>query len=190
MQFLGLFLRFALSFSRGIDALNERIGRAVIWLVLLVTLISAGNALMRYGFNSSSNAWLEIQWYLFGLIFMLGAGYTLKHNGHVRIDVVYSRLSPRTKVWVDLLGGLLFLLPASGIIAWMGLDFFQSSFAENEVSADAGGLLRWPIKLVIPLGFALLWLQGVSEIIKRIGMLAGSLALPEDTRDAHLGERV
>jgi TRAP-type mannitol/chloroaromatic compound transport system permease small subunit len=91
---------------------------------------------------------------------------------------------------VDLLGGLLFLLPASGIIAWMGWDFFQSSFAENEVSADAGGLLRWPIKLVIPLGFALLWLQGVSEIIKRIGMLAGSLALPEDTRDAHLGERV
>ena len=188
--FLRLGLQRALPLARGIDALNERIGRAVIWLVLVVALVSAGNALLRYGFNSSSNAWLEIQWYLFGLIFLLGAGYTFKHNGHVRIDVLYGRFSPRTKAWVDLLGGLFFLLPASGLIFWLGWDFFQTSLAIDETSPDAGGLLRWPIKFAIPLGFALLWLQGVSEIIKRVGMLTGQLELPEETGEAHQEERV
>lgn len=169
-----------LKISRGIDALNERIGRLVIWLVLIATLISAGNAMVRYGLNTSSNAWLEIQWYLFGLIFLLGAGYTLKHNGHVRIDVLYGRFSPRTKAWVDLLGGLLFLLPMSGIIAWLGWDFFLASYAVDETSPDAGGLLRWPIKLAVPLGFALLWLQGVSEVIKRAGVLWGGQVVEEE----------
>jgi len=166
--------------SRGIDALNERVGRLLLWLVLAATLISAGNAVMRYGFNASSNAWLEVQWYLFGLIFLLGAGYTLKHNGHVRIDVLYGRFGARGKAWVDLLGGLLFLLPMSGIIAWLGWDFFLASYAVNEGSPDAGGLARWPIKLAVPLGFALLWLQGVSEVIKRAGVLWGGVAAEEE----------
>lgn len=169
-----------LKLSQGIDTLNEWVGRLVIWLVLVATLISAGNAVVRYGLNTSSNAWLEIQWYLFGLIFLLGAGYTLKHNGHVRIDVFYGRFRPRTKAWVDLLGGLLFLLPMSGIIAWLGWDFFLASYAVNETSPDAGGLLRWPIKLAVPLGFALLWLQGVSEVIKRAGVLWGGMSLTEE----------
>lgn len=164
-----------LRIARGIDALNERVGRLVIWLVLAATLISAGNAVMRYGFNASSNAWLEIQWYLFGLIFLLGAGYTLKHNGHVRIDVLYGRLGPRARAWVDLLGGLLFLLPMSGLITWLGWEFFLASYAIGETSPDAGGLPRWPIKLAVPLGFALLWLQGLSEVIKRAGVLWGNL---------------
>ncbi|MCP5278027.1 MAG: TRAP transporter small permease subunit [Thiobacillus sp.] len=171
---------FLLKISRGIDALNERVGRLVIWLVLAATLISAGNAMVRYGLNASSNAWLEIQWYLFGLIFLLGAGYTLKHNGHVRIDVLYGRFTPRTRAWVDLLGGLLFLLPMSGIIAWLGWDFFLASYAVDETSPDAGGLLRWPIKLAVPLGFSLLWLQGVSEVIKRAGVLWGGMPLQEE----------
>lgn len=135
---------FLLKISRGIDALNERVGRLVIWLVLAATLISAGNAMVRYGLNASSNAWLEIQWYLFGLIFLLGAGYTLKHNGHVRIDVLYGRFTPRTRAWVDLLGGLLFLLPMSGIIAWLGWDFFLASYAVDETSPDAGGCCAGP----------------------------------------------
>lgn len=169
-----------LKLSRIIDTLNERVGRAVIWLVLAATLISAGNALVRYGLNTSSNAWLEIQWYLFGLIFLLGAGYTLKHNGHVRIDVLHGRFSPRAKAWVDLLGGLLFLLPMSGVIAWLGWDFFLASYAVDETSPDAGGLPRWPIKLAVPLGFALLWLQGLSEVIKRAGVLWAGMALREE----------
>ncbi len=169
-----------LSLSRSIDALNERIGRLTIWLVLAATLVSAGNAVVRYGLNTSSNAWLEIQWYLFGLIFLLGAGYTLKHNGHVRIDVIYGRLGPRARAWVDLLGGVLFLLPMSGLIAWLGWEFFLASYEVNEGSPDAGGLLRWPIKLAVPLGFALLWLQGVSEVIKRAGVLRGDVELTEE----------
>lgn len=172
-------LKALLGVARGIDALNERVGRAVIWLVLVVTLISAGNALMRYGLNMSSNAWLEIQWYLFGLIFLLGAGYTLKHDGHVRIDVLYGRFSPRTRAWVDVCGGVLFLLPMSGLLVWLGLDFFWISFSQGEMSPDAGGLPRWPVKLAVPLGFALLWLQGVAEVIKRVASLRGKGVLPE-----------
>lgn len=170
-----------LKLAGAIDALNERIGRGVVWLVLAATLISAGNAVVRYGFNASSNAWLEIQWYLFGLIFLLGAGYTLRHNGHVRIDVLYGRFGPRFKAWVDLLGGLLFLLPMSGIIAWLGWEFFLASYRIGETSPDAGGLARWPIKLAVPLGFALLWLQGLSEVIKRAGVLWGGVPLAEET---------
>jgi TRAP-type mannitol/chloroaromatic compound transport system permease small subunit len=169
-----------LAVARAIDALNERIGRAAMWLVLLATLISSGNAVMRYGFDLSSNAWLEIQWYLFGLMFLLGAGYTLKHNGHVRIDILYGRFSPRMQAWVDLLGGLLFLLPLCGLMVWMGWGGFSDSLAVNETSPDAGGLLRWPIKLAIPLGFALLLLQGAAEVIKRAAFLTGHAPLVQE----------
>jgi len=168
-------LGLGLQFARAIDWLNEAIGQSVKWLVLVATLVSAANAGMRYGFDLSSNAWLELQWYLFALIFLLGAGYTLKHNGHVRIDVLYGRLSPRTQAWIDLLGGVLFLLPVAGLMAWFSWGVFAESWAIQEVSADSGGLLRWPIKLALPLGFALLFLQGLAEIIKRAGMLAGHL---------------
>ncbi len=168
-------LALGLQFARAIDALNEAVGRGVKWLVLAATLISAGNAALRYGFGLSSNAWLELQWYLFALIFLLGAGYTLKHNGHVRIDVIYGRLGPRTQAWIDLFGGVLFLLPVAGLMAWFSWSVFAESWAIQEVSADSGGLLRWPIKLALPLGFGLLFLQGLAETIKRAGMLAGQL---------------
>jgi TRAP-type mannitol/chloroaromatic compound transport system permease small subunit len=176
-------MAFLLRLARSIDALNEAIGRGVLWLVLVAVLISAGNAVVRYGFNTSSNAWLEIQWYLFGLIFLLAAGYTLKHNGHVRIDVLYGRFGPRGRAWVDLLGGLLFLLPVSGLMVWLGWGFFQASYAVGETSPDAGGLLRWPIKLALPVGFALLWLQGVAEVIKRAGVLWGDVDLAEEAME-------
>ena len=169
-----------LALARGIDALNERVGRASMWLVLVATLVSAGNALVRYGLDNSSNAWLEIQWYLFAMIFLFGAGYTLKHNGHVRIDVLYGRLGPRAQAWIDLFGALLFLAPLSVLMVWMGWEFFQASFAIREGSPDSGGLARWPIKLVIPLGFALLLLQAVAEIIKRIAVLRGWIAMPAE----------
>ncbi len=169
-----------LTIARAIDALNEWVGRASKWLVLVATLISAGNAAIRYGFDRSSNAWLEIQWYLFALIFLLGAGYTLKHNGHVRIDILYGRFSPRAQAWIDLIGGLLFLLPLCGLLAWMGWDGFVTSWAEGEMSPDAGGLSRWPIKLAIPVGFALLGLQGIAEVIKRAAFLTGRIPLVQE----------
>lgn len=171
---------FLLGLARGIDRLNDGVGHAVKWLVLLATLVSAGNAVLRYGFDLSSNAWLELQWYLFALLFLMGAGYTHLHNGHVRIDVLYGRFSPRTRAWIDLLGGLLFLLPLAGLIAWLGWAAFLSSWAVNETSPDAGGLMRWPIKLAIPLGFALLFLQGLSESIKRAAFLAGRAEWAEE----------
>ncbi len=154
-----------------IDALNERVGQAVKWLVLVATLISAGNAVVRYGLDYSSNAWLESQWYLFALIFLLGAGYTLKHDGHVRVDVIHGRLSARARAWVDLFGGLLFLLPMAGLIAWLGWAAFAESWAIGETSPDAGGLARWPIRLAIPVGFGLLFLQGVAEVLRRVDAL-------------------
>ncbi|MHB1076597.1 TRAP transporter small permease subunit [Thiobacillus sp.] len=163
-----------------IDALTERVGRLVIWLVLVATLISAGNALARYTLGESSNAWLEIQWYLFGAIFLLAAGYTLKHNGHVRIDIFYNRLGPHGQAWIDLVGGLLFLLPMAVLLAWLAWPMFHEAWVTREMSPDAGGLLRWPVKLLLPVGFALLALQGVAEIIKRIGVLSGHLVLPRE----------
>ena len=163
--------------SNAIDAVNEHVGRAVLWLVLLATLISAGNAVSRYALNLSSNAWLEIQWYLFAGLFLLAAGYTLKHNGHVRIDVLYGHYSLRTQAWIDLLGGVLFLLPFCVLMVWLSWPGFVESFVRGELSPDAGGLLRWPVRLMIPLGFALLAAQGVSEVIKRIAFLRGAITL-------------
>ena len=172
-----------LALARAIDALTERIGRLVIWLVLVATLISAGNALTRYALGESSNAWLEIQWYLFGAMFLLAAGYTLKHNGHVRIDILYNRFGTRGQAWIDLLGGLLFLLPMAGLLAWLAWPMFVDAWATHEMSPDAGGLVRWPVKLLLPVGFFLLALQGVAEIIKRIGVLSGQLVLPDEAPD-------
>jgi TRAP-type mannitol/chloroaromatic compound transport system permease small subunit len=167
-----------LALARVIDALTERIGKIVIWLVLVATLISAGNALARWALGASSNAWLEVQWYLFGALFLLAAGYTLKHNGHVRIDIFYGRLSAKGQAWIDLIGGLFFLLPMAGLLAWLAWPMFVDAWTTQEMSPDAGGLLRWPVKLLLPLGFGLLALQGVAEIVKRIGVLTGALALP------------
>jgi TRAP-type mannitol/chloroaromatic compound transport system permease small subunit len=166
-----------LALSRAIDALTERIGRLVIWLVLVATLVSAGNALARYALGQSSNAWLEIQWYLFGAVFLLAAGYTLKHNGHVRIDIFYGRLGAKGQAVIDLIGGLFFLLPMAGLLAWLAWPMFMDAWTTHEMSPDAGGLARWPVKLLLPVGFGLLALQGVAEIIKRIGVLTGALAL-------------
>jgi TRAP-type mannitol/chloroaromatic compound transport system permease small subunit len=170
-------VKAALALSDAIDAINERFGRLANWCVLLACLISAGNALVRYGLGFSSNAWLEIQWYLFAAMFMLGAPYTLKMNEHVRVDIVYGNVSPRIQLWIDLLGGILFLMPATIIIGWMSWPIFLESFTSGEVSNNAGGLIRWPVKLMLPLGFGLLALQGLSEIIKRIAALTGHRAL-------------
>jgi TRAP-type mannitol/chloroaromatic compound transport system permease small subunit len=169
-----------LALARLIDALTERVGRVVIWLVLIATLISAGNALSRYLLGESSNAWLEIQWYLFGGMFLLAAGYTLKHNGHVRIDIFYNRFGLRGQAWIDLAGGLLFLLPMALLLMWLSWPMFHEAWITHEMSPDAGGLMRWPVKLLLPAGFALLALQGVAEIIKRIGVLSGHLVLPHE----------
>lgn len=166
-----------LKISRLIDALNDKIGLIANWLVLFACVISAGNALMRYSFSLSSNAWLEIQWYLFAGIVMLGASHTLRVNEHVRVDVFYSRYSDRARLWLDLLGGILFLLPMAAIIGWLSWPLFLNSYQVGEVSANAGGLLRWPVKILIPLGFLLLTLQGISEIIKRAAALTGHLRL-------------
>lgn len=164
-----------LKLSRLIDAVNDRIGRFAFWLVLIVTVLSAGTAIARYGFSTGSNALLELQWYLFGAIFMLGAAYGLLKGAHVRIDVLNGRLSRRTQAWIDVFGTLFMLLPACIIIAWFGWDMFERSWSIMERSSDAGGLIRWPAKILVPLGFALLILQGISELIKRVAFLQGRI---------------
>jgi TRAP-type mannitol/chloroaromatic compound transport system permease small subunit len=167
-----------LRLSRAIDALNERVGQLVYWLVLVAVLVSAANAIVRYLFDIGSNGWLELQWYLFSAVFLLASGYTLRHNEHVRIDVVISHLSPRLRAWIDLVGSLFFLLPMAIVILVLSWPMFVESVVRNEFSADAGGLLRWPVKLLIPLGFLLLTLQGLSEIIKRVAFLRGHITDP------------
>lgn len=166
-------MELALKLSRAIDALNERVGRGVLWLVLVAVLVSAANAVMRKAFNLSSNAFLEVQWYLFSAIFLLCAGYTLLRNEHVRIDLLSAHCTPRTRAWIDLLGTLLFLLPMALILLRMSWPVFVAAWTSGEMSANAGGLVRWPVKLLMPIGFALLALQGLSELIKRIAFLAG-----------------
>ena len=168
-------MKMLLAVSRFIDAANERLSIIANWLVLLSCLISAGNAFSRYAFSISSNAWLEIQWYMFGALVLLGASYTLKRNEHVRVDIVYSNLSTRGQIWVDIFGAILFLLPATIILCYLSWPIFHNSWTENEVSMNAGGLVRWPIKIFLPLGFGLLSLQGISELIKRIAMLTGAM---------------
>lgn len=164
---------FLLKISAAIDWLNERVGQMVMWLLLLAVLISAGNATIRKVFDMSSNAFLEIQWYLFSAIFLLCAGYTFKRNEHVRIDVIIGRVSKRTQCWMDIFGILFFMLPICLFILKDGWNFFMLSWEVQEISSDAGGLIRWPVKILIPLGFSLLFLQGISELIKRVGFLRG-----------------
>ena len=175
-------MKLLLQISRAIDALNERIGRAVIWLVLVMVLVSAINAVARYALNMSSNAWLELQWYLFAAVFLLCSGYTFLHNEHIRIDVVASRFSRRTQLWVDVLGTVFFLLPMAIIILWLSWPIFMNAWVSNEMSSNAGGLIRWPARLLVPVGFFLLTLQGMSELIKRIAILRGVIP---DTIEKH-----
>jgi TRAP-type mannitol/chloroaromatic compound transport system permease small subunit len=164
-----------LGFSRAVDAMNARLGWIADWLVLLSCLISAGNAFSRYAFSISSNAWLEIQWYMFAALVMLGTSYTLKKNEHVRVDIVYANVSTRAQIAIDIFGFILFMLPATVIMAYLSWPVFHNSWAQGEISSNAGGLLRWPVKIFLPLGFALLTLQGLSELIKRIAMLTGHM---------------
>jgi TRAP-type mannitol/chloroaromatic compound transport system permease small subunit len=173
-------LKALLALSRLIDRLNEAVGRFVMWGVLAATLIATGNALAKHFLEQGSNAWLEAQWYVFGALFLLGAGYTLRHNGHVRIDVLHQRLSPRVRAWIDLFGGLLFLLPFAGLMAWLAWPLFAESWRIHEMSPDAGGLARWPVKLLLPAGFGLLFLQGMSEVIKRIAVIRGQTLPAEE----------
>jgi TRAP-type mannitol/chloroaromatic compound transport system permease small subunit len=173
-------MKALLGVARRIDALNEWVGRTAAWLVLAAVLVSAGNAAGRYALGLGSNAWLEAQWYLFSAIFLLGAGHTLKRNGHVRVDVLAGRLSARRLAWIDIAGGLLFLLPVVLIVAWHSWPMFLHSYVGQEISTDAGGLVRWPVKLLIPAGFGLLALQGASEIIKRIAFLRGAIDDPRE----------
>ncbi len=175
-------MRLLLSLSTLIDAINEKIGNVCNWLVLLACVVSAGNAMFRYAYDLSSNAWLEVQWYMFAVIVMFGASYTLKRNEHVRVDLFYMTLGRRGQLWIDILGTLIFLLPTCAILAWLSWPFFMQSYAVNEHSSNAGGLLRWPIKLVLPVGFALVALQGVSELIKRVAFLNGYAV---DSLEAH-----
>jgi TRAP-type mannitol/chloroaromatic compound transport system permease small subunit len=172
-----------LALSRSIDALTERIGRAVTWLILAAVLISAANAIVRKAFNMSSNAFLEIQWYLFSAVFLLCAAWTLQRNEHVRIDVIAGRLSRRAQLWIDILGTLFFLFPMAGLILWLSIPWFLQSFNNGEHSPSAGGLILWPAKLLVPIGFTLLLLQGCSELVKRIAVLRG--VIPDPATQEH-----
>jgi len=167
----GDFVKGLLKLSAAIDWVNERFGVVANWLVLLSCLISAGNAASRYLISESSNGWLEIQWYLFAGMVLLGGPYTLKMNEHVRVDLVYGMVSERTRIWIDIVGGFLFLLPICVILIYFTWPWFVESWQHQEQSSNAGGLIRWPVKLLLPVGFALMAMQGVSEIIKRIAAL-------------------
>jgi TRAP-type mannitol/chloroaromatic compound transport system permease small subunit len=172
-----------LAVSRVIDAVTGFIGHHIRWLILAAVLVSAINAVIRKAFDISSNAWLEMQWYLYGAVFLMAAAYTLQRNGHVRIDVVSSRLTERTREWIDLFCHILMLLPLVLVMIWLSVPFVIESYQSREVSTNAGGLIIWPSKLFILVGFALLLFQAISEIIKRIGFLTGALreAEPEPT---------
>jgi TRAP-type mannitol/chloroaromatic compound transport system permease small subunit len=162
-----------LAFSRTVDWVNAQFGKVADWCILLACAISAGNAFIRYGANYSSNAWLEVQWYLFAAVVMLGASYTLFRNEHVRVDLLYGALGERGRIWVDIFGIVFFLLPAMILLTYMTWPFALDSFTRNEGSPNAGGLLRWPVKMLLPLGFFMLTLQGLSELIKRAALLRG-----------------
>ena len=177
-------MSFLLSLSRLIDALNEKVGNGVSWALFISVLICTGNALIRYIFHTSSNAWLEIQWYLFSAIFLLATSYTLRRNEHVRIDVIVGHFSKRTQVWIDIFGFLLFLLPMTLLVLYYAVPYAWESIHSQEVSSNAGGLIVWPAKILIPIGFLLLTLQGISELIKRIGFLQGKVDASEFEKHA------
>jgi TRAP-type mannitol/chloroaromatic compound transport system permease small subunit len=164
-------VKVLLDASRAVDWFSEKISHVANWLVLLACLISAGNAGSRYLFSESSNGWLEVQWYMFAGMVLLGAPYTLKMNEHVRVDLVYGMVSERTRIWIDIIGGFLFLLPICIILTYLTWPWFVESWRIQEGSSNAGGLIRWPVKLLLPVGFGLMALQGMSEIVKRIAAL-------------------
>jgi TRAP-type mannitol/chloroaromatic compound transport system permease small subunit len=166
-----------LALARHIDALSRAAALVAIWLVLICALVSAGNALSRYTLDLSSNAWLEMQWYMFGATVLLGAPHLLNKNGHIRVDLFYAKLNDRQRAWLDLGGLIFFLLPFSYFMVLYSWPWFVEAWQINEISANAGGLVRWPVKLLLPLGFGLLILQGLSEIIKRVAALRGDIAL-------------
>ncbi len=174
-----------LAASRFIDAFSARLGRWLSWLILVTVLISAANATVRKLFDYSSNAYLEIQWYLFSATFLLGAGYTLLRNEHVRIDIISTRLSRRTRNWIDALGIVFFIFPMCFLIAWLSWPLLEDAWTRNEVSTNAGGLIIWPARLLVPVGFGLLILQAISELIKRIAFLQG---LIPDPMEKHAGK--
>lgn len=171
-------MKSSLGLVRAIDAFNERIGKIAAWAILAAVLVSAVNAIIRKVFGVSSNAWLELQWYLFGAVFMLCASWTLKSNEHIRIDIVSNKLSKRGRDWVDVFGHVFFLLPFVAVMIWLSWPFFWRSFQSGEISTNAGGLLIWPAKGLILLGFILLGLQWLSELVKRLAIIRGDL---EDT---------
>jgi TRAP-type mannitol/chloroaromatic compound transport system permease small subunit len=170
-------MRPLLALSRSIDQINEKIGSICNILVLLACLVSAVNAMIRYAFNSSSNGWLELQWYMFAVIVMFGASYTFRRNEHVRVELLYLYLSERGQLWLDLICTLIFLIPTCLLLAYLSWPFFMQAYSVNEYSPNAGGLIRWPIKFVIPAGFVMLALQGVSEVIKRAAALRGEVTI-------------
>jgi TRAP-type mannitol/chloroaromatic compound transport system permease small subunit len=190
-------LQALLALSRLIDTINDRLGRAAAWLVLVAVLISSGNAVLRKAFGFSSNAFLEMQWYLFAAVFLIGGGFTLLRQEHVRIDLIYNRFSRRTQIYIDIFGTLFFLLPFALLLTWLSWPFFLGAWQSGEHSPNAGGLLLWPVKLLIPIGFALLSAQGLSEIIKRMAYLNGlapdpgaQLNDPAESAAAHTPGRV
>jgi TRAP-type mannitol/chloroaromatic compound transport system permease small subunit len=166
-------MRPLLALSNAIDLLNQKLGTICNFLILAACVVSAGNAMSRYAFSYSSNAWLEAQWYMFAFVVMFGASYTFKRNEHVRVEIVYLMLSERGQLWLDMIGTLFFLIPSCLLLAYLSWPFFMQAYVVGEVSSNAGGLLRWPIKFVVPAGFVFLALQGVSEVIKRIAALQG-----------------
>jgi TRAP-type mannitol/chloroaromatic compound transport system permease small subunit len=176
-----------LALARRIDALNTRVGQTAAWLILVAVLVSSINALTRYTLSIGSNAWLELQWYLFSGVFLLCSPWTLKANEHIRIDVVTGRFSPRVHAWIDIIGGVLFLIPMCVVILWAGIPFATEAIATGEMSTNAGGLIVWPAKILIPVGFILLLAQGVSELIKRIAFLQGLIDGSEFEKAGHHG---
>jgi len=184
-----------LKLSRLIDAINDRIGNWVSWLILVMVLVSTGNAIIRKTLNMSSNAWLELQWYLFSAVFLLAAGYTLLKNAHVRIDVVSGRFSARGQTWIDIFGTVFFLMPMSIAFLYLSWKVFVRTYTQHEISGSAGGLVMWPARLLVPVGFFLLTAQGFSELIKRVAFLTGHGPDPVprgDTRaaEAELAEEI
>lgn len=173
-----------LALSRAIDRMNEFIGKSVTWLILLAVLVSAGNAVSRKAFSLSSNAWLELQWYLFGAAFMLAAAYTLKQNEHIRVDIFYASRSRKTQHWIDLFGHLVFLLPFVVLMAWMLIPYAWRAYQSGEISTNAGGLIIWPARALLAAGFVLLVFQAVSEIIKKTAVIAGLIEDPNPTISA------
>jgi TRAP-type mannitol/chloroaromatic compound transport system permease small subunit len=174
-----------LSLSRGIDAVTALIGRWVYWLVLAAVLVSAGNAIVRKLFDISSNAWLELQWYLFGAVFMLASAYTLQRNEHIRIDIVSNMLPARGRNWIDVIGHVFFLLPLTIVMIWRMAPWVVEGIQSGEISASAGGLTIWPARLILLLGFVLLFFQAFSELIKRIAVMRGMIPDPHARQDAH-----